>query len=204
MTGTFITLEGCDGVGKSTQIKQLADFLTQKGKKVLCTNEPQGEQLGKNLCAILKHDIQMTPMSEILLFTAARIEHARKVIKPALTQNIWVISDRYQDSTRAYQSILLNDTNEMTIFAQLEKYAFALCKPDISFILDMDVKTLTTRKHYQKDDLFENRGQSFMEKVRLEYHKIYQDNKHRCILINADQPSDKVTQDIIKKLEPLL
>lgn len=186
----FITLEGVDGIGKSTQLRRIARWLEQQGIKVRCTQEPSGGILGERLTQLLKHDVTMSPFSEALLFSAARIEHLTKLIVPTLKNGQWVLCDRYIHSTRAYQVYELS-MEERALYEQVESYCLAQAQPDMTFILDGE-----PHRSMALGDIFEERGSDYMKTIRERYQKMTD-----CIMIDANQATEKVTQDIIAHLE---
>ena len=186
----FITLEGVDGIGKSTQLQCIAQWLRQKGIKVCCTQEPLGGTLGKQLTQLLKHDVAMSPFSEALLFSAARIEHIMEVIVPALQNGQWVLCDRYIHSTRAYQVPELS-AKEKDLYERIESYCLTQAQPNMTFILDGE-----PHGSLALGDIFEERGSDYMKTIRERYQKMTD-----CVMIDGNQAADQVTQDIIAHLE---
>lgn len=186
----FITLEGVDGIGKSTQLRHIAQWLQQKNIEVCCTQEPAGGTLGKQLTQLLKYDGVMSPFSEALLFSAARIEHVREVIVPALKKGQWVLCDRFVHSTHAYQVPELS-AKEKALYEQIESYCLAQAQPNMTFILDGE-----PHGSLAMGDVFEKRGSDYMKMIRERYQKMTD-----CIMIDGNQAADKVTQDIIAHLE---
>ena len=186
----FITLEGVDGIGKSTQLQNIARWLKDKGIEVRCTQEPAGGILGERLTQLLKHDVAMSSFSEALLFSAARIEHVREVIVPALKNGQWVLCDRFVHSTRAYQVPELS-AKEKVLYERIESYCLAQVQPNMTFILDGE-----PYGSLALGDIFEERGSDYMRTIRERYQKMTD-----CIMIDGNQATDKVTQDIIAHLE---
>lgn len=132
--GKFITFEGGEGAGKSTQAKRLAERLERAGISVIVTREPGGTPVGEDVRELIMRDHPTDPVTELLLFAAARAEHVTSVIRPALDDGTWVISDRFMDSTRVYQGKLYG--LEPEFIAQLEKFTVAPDYPDLTLILD--------------------------------------------------------------------
>lgn len=186
----FITLEGVDGIGKSTQLRSIAQWLKQKNVDVCCTREPYGGALGKRLTQLLQYDVSMSPFSEALLFSAARMEHVREIIIPALKNRQWVLCDRYIHSTRAYQVPELS-AKEKALYEQIESYCLAQAQPDMTFILDGE-----PHGSLALGDIFEERGSDYMKTIKERYQKMTD-----CIMIDGNQAADKVTQDIIAHVE---
>lgn len=200
--GFFITLEGGEGTGKSTQISRLADMLKQQDYEVIVTREPGGTPEAEKIRNLLvqRDGGAWTPMAEILLFFAARNMHIETLIKPALAEGKIVISDRFTDSTRAYQSYGHGiDPDVIESMVQLTIGGF---EPDLTLILDMDVKAGLARagKRLEEDatqeDRFENMDISFHENLRQGFLEIAERYNERCVVINAEQSMDEVTEDI--------
>ena len=133
--GKFITLEGGEAAGKSTQAKRLAERLERAGVAVVVTREPGGTPVGEDVRELIMKDRPTDPMTELLLFAAARAEHVTSIIRPALDEGTWVISDRFIDSTRVYQGKLYG--LEPEFITQLERYTVAPDFPDLTLILDL-------------------------------------------------------------------
>src|SRR4030067_314607 len=151
----FITFEGIEGSGKSTQIKLLSDYLKAKGHSVLITAEPGGTDIGSKIRKLLlEPENHMDPLTELLLYNASRAEHVRKVIYPALMQGGVVICDRFTDSTTAYQGY--GRGMDITIIKTLNDVVVPELKPFITFLLDMDVQEGLRRNiGAKKEDRFE-------------------------------------------------
>jgi dTMP kinase len=194
--GLFISFEGGEGSGKTTQINRLADYLTKQGYSVTTTREPGGTPEGEAIRNVLvqREGGNWLPMSEVLLLYAARYMHVEKVIKPALAEGKIVISDRFADSTLAYQGYghgMYHDS-----IRAVEALTIGAFKPDLTYILDIDVKTglarsnkqLATQKGYEKtEDRFERMEIKFHERVRQGFLNIAKSDTARCRVINAKQ-----------------
>lgn len=200
--GLFITLEGGEGTGKSTQIKRLAEALTAQGHDVITTREPGGTPEAEKIRNLLVHRDggNWTPMAEILLFFAARNMHVETLIKPALADGKIVISDRFTDSTRAYQSYGHGmEPDIIESFVQLSLGGF---EPDLTFILDLDVKTGLGRAgtrlsdENSGEDRFEKLDTGFHERLRQGFLEIAEHNPERCAIIDADRSIDDIAQDL--------
>ena len=183
--GRFITLEGGEGAGKSTQIRHLARFLQDQGRQVVLTREPGGSpgaEILRNLVLHGGHD--WAPQAEILLHFAIRAEHIARTIRPALDRGDWVLCDRYYDSTMVYQGD--GQGGDRANIAQLS--AMMGLVPDLTLVLEVPVATslarLTTRG--QGADRYERLGAPFFETVRLGFRRIVADNPGRCVLVPAD------------------
>lgn len=209
MSGVFITFEGGEGSGKSLQLKRFAEYLTTKGKTVVQTREPGGTEVGKEIRRLLVEGDKdkFDELTELLLFYADRRIDLQKVILPALNDNKIVLSDRFNDSTIAYQyygSGKFSDTKIMDTLYQLVAGSF---KPHLTFLLDIDVKIGLERSFKKaqtmanKELRFENVDISFHERLRQGYLKLAQNEPERFIIINAADSIENVTQEIIQKFE---
>lgn len=201
MSGTFITLEGIDGSGKSTQSRLLAEHLTEIGQSVHLTREPGGAPGAEDIRRLLVEGDpdRWSPETEILLFTAARRDHLERTIAPKLTKGTTVISDRFADSTRVYQGATRGDLRQ--IVDQLHNLMIAR-EPDITFVIDMDPKTALTRglARGSGEDRFEDMGLAFQEKLRAGFQSLCAEFPDRCHLIDGNRDPDVVAQDIQSRL----
>ncbi len=200
MTALFITIEGTEGVGKTSNINFIADYLIQNKKNVLTTREPGGTALGENIRnLLLDPDNNISNDTELLLMFAARAQHLDEKIKPALANNTWVVCDRFTDATYAYQGG--GRGLPMDKIAILEQWVQSGLKPDITFLLDINVKTgLQRASNRSTPDRFEQEKVTFFEKVRDCYLARAKAEPERFIVINTDQPLDHVQNDIAKAL----
>ena len=208
MTSLFITFEGGEGAGKTTQIKRLAQKLTDKGYKVITTREPGGTPEAEKIRDLLvqRGGGQWSPLSETLMLFAARSLHVERVIKPALDNGHIVICDRFTDSTRAYQGY--GHGLDLNIIETLKDTVIGGLEPDVTFILDIDPKIGLGRSERrlasealdikQKEDRFESLNISFHEKLRQGFLQIAQQNKSRCFVMDASQSLNDVTQEVLK------
>ena len=193
----FITFEGIDGAGKSTHIAWFAEILRQRGIKVLLTREPGGTPLGESLREILLNH-PMHPETEAMLMFAARREHVEQVIKPALAQGVWVISDRFSDASFAYQGGGRGVNIEK--LAQLEHWVHADLQPDLTLLFDLPVEVARQRLSNNLIlDRFEQEKSNFFERVRQAYLTRYQRNPQRFALIDATRTPDEV-KEILEKV----
>lgn len=198
MAGRFITFEGGEGAGKSTQITRLRDRLEQFGHPVLVTREPGGSPLAEEIRSFILagHAKPLGPFAEALMFAAARIDHLDKTIKPALENGITVLCDRFADSTRAYQGS--SGAIAPEVIDDLERVALAGTKPDLTFILDLPAEIGLARagerqaRKGEGGDRFEDEALSFHQTLRLAYLAIAKSAPRRCAVINADQSPDEV------------
>lgn len=202
--GLFITFEGGEGTGKSTQIKLLAEFLAREDIPYLLTREPGGSPGGEEIRALLlKGSVdKWDKLTEMLLFTAARRDHLVKKIWPALNKGITVISDRFADSTKAYQGCGYGkDTQSINSVDSLYRMIAGDFKPDITFILDIDPKIGVARSQKRvgnDEQRFEEMDLSFHENLRDGFLQIAKADPKRCVVINANQSIENVHKDIVK------
>src|SRR5881397_625896 len=170
----FITFEGSEGCGKSTQVQRLAGHLDRLGIAYLLTREPGGTPIGETIRELLQfapHNSSMTPETELLLFEASRSQLVRELIKPALESGKCVIADRFFDSTTVYQGVARKlDRN---IVRQLNAFAVGDCVPDITFLLDVDLETAQSRMQQpRRPDRMEQQTVEFYEQVRDGYQEL--------------------------------
>lgn len=188
--GRFITFEGGEGSGKSTQIKMLAERLNGARLPTIVTREPGGSPGAE----VIRHLVLsgmgklLGPETESLLFAAARDDHVNEVIKPALAKGTWVLCDRFTDSTRVYQGKL--GKVDQKLLRAMERVTIGDLKPDLTFILDVPVavglQRAIKRRGTAVADRFEEEGLSFHEKLRDAYRQIAADDPKRCVLIDAN------------------
>ncbi|WP_290816537.1 dTMP kinase [Ferrovibrio sp.] len=200
--GHFITLEGGEGAGKSTQVKRLAAALSARGIEVVQTREPGGTPGAEDIRTLLvTGDLgRWDAMTETLLHYAARRAHVEKTVKPALARGIWVISDRFADSTMAYQGYAGSVGREAV--AALHKLVLGDFAPDLTLVLDLPVETGLARAKArmtgtgqapgQIEDRYERMGLAFHESLRAAFHEIARREPERCRLIDADGNPDQV------------
>ena len=196
--GLFITFEGIDGSGKSTQSKLLYDALNDLGISVIQTREPGGSigaEIIRSLLVSGDTD-RWSAETEILLFTAARRDHLEKTIQPALTKNQIVICDRFVDSTRVYQGVARADLRQTVD----ELHSIIIKKePDITFIIDTDPEKSLTRglARNSGEYRFEDFGLEFQKKLRNGFSELSKTEKSRCHLINGMRSKEEVSNDIL-------
>ena len=198
--GRFVSFEGGEGAGNSTQIKILADRLEAEGKRVIVTREPGGSPGAE----IIRHVVLsgmgklLGPEAETLLFAAARDDHVHAVIAPALEQGIWVLCDRFSDSTRAYQGRLGHVSPEL--LNAMERVTIGRLKPDLTVILDIPVsigmRRAAARRGNDVPDRFEAEGIAFHQGLRDAFRQIAADEPQRCVLIDANADSKIVSNNI--------
>jgi dTMP kinase len=197
-TGRFISLEGGEGTGKSTQVKRLAAALVAKGIKVLATREPGGAPGAEEIRKLMVEGEpgRWTPMTETLLAYAARADHVARTIGPALKQGRWVISDRFSDSTYAYQGI--GRGVERETIRRIDSVVLDDFAPDFTLILDLDAETGLSRanKRAGAENRFEKFGVAFHEKLRQAFLDIARRYPERCRVIDASGTEDQVADQI--------
>jgi len=203
--GLFITLEGGEGSGKTSQINLLSEYLTAQNHRVVTTREPGGTDEGESVRSLLvqRDGGDWNPMSEVLLLFAARIAHIEKVIKPALEDGKIVICDRFTDSTMAYQGY--GRGLEIYKIRSIQETAIGNFAPDITLILDIDVKVGLDRSnkrlaansgYEQTEDRFERMDIGFHEKLRNGFLDIAKNEAQRCHVIDASENIDNVFESI--------
>ena len=198
----FITFEGIEGSGKSTQLKLLSGYLKAKGLSVLTTEEPGGTKIGLKVREILlAPENSMNPLTELLLYNTSRAQHVREVIYPALMQGTVVICDRFFDSTVAYQGHARGI--DMAVIKTLNEIAAPDLKPFITFLLDMDVEEgLRRNVKARKRDRLELETVEFHKRVQEGYFEIAKEEPERVKIINASGSTEEVHKRIIEALEP--
>lgn len=202
--GLFITFEGGEGTGKSTQIKLFADYLAREGIPYLLTREPGGSEGAEEIRSLLlKGSVdKWDKMTEMLLFTAARRDHLVKKIWPAMDKGITVVSDRFADSTKAYQGCGYgSDEKTLQMVEDLYHMIAGDFKPDLTFILDIDPKigVMRSQKRVGNDEQrFEDMDLSFHKNLREGFLQIAKRDPQRCIVVNADQTIENVHKEIVK------
>ena len=200
--GLFITFEGIDGCGKTTQMNLLAQYLKNQGAEVLITREPGAKGLGEKIREILLHyDGEVSSKAESFLFLADRAQHIDKIVNPAIEQGKFVLCDRHTDSTIAYQGYGRGVDKEQLKF--LNNLATGDRKPDLTFVFDIDIETSMSRVGKEKDRM-ESSGIEFFEKVRQGYLEIAKLEPNRVKVIDASQTIEEISHrvtDLLKKKE---
>lgn len=207
MKGKFITFEGVDGAGKSTQIKLIADRLTAEGKAVVLTREPGGTGIAERVRNIvLDVGLQLSVRTEALLFMAARSEHVEQIIKPALMAGKVVLCDRFCDSTFVYQGLTQGKTvTELDSLRNLNLQATDGIMPDLTVVLDADPKELLLRRDTRGvTDRFENKGLDFQENLRAGFLALAQAEPQRIKVVNALDSVEAVNEQIFTLVKNLL
>lgn len=194
--GLFITFEGGDGCGKTTQIKLLDEYLRAKGYKTLLTREPGSKGLGIKLREILlNYDGEVSPVCESFLFLADRAQHVDCIIKPALEEGVIVLCDRHTDSTVAYQGY--GRGLDLEQIHNLNKIATSGLKPDLTIVLDVDVETSQKRVGAEKDRM-ESAGIEFFERVRNGFLKIAKEEPERVKVVDSTQTIEEIHEQILE------
>lgn len=194
--GLFITFEGADGCGKTTQIKLLDEYLRSKGYKTLLTREPGSKGLGEKLREILlNYDGEVSPVAESFLFLADRAQHVDCIIKPALENGIIVLCDRHTDSTLAYQGYGRGlDLDEIR---KLNKIATSGLKPDLTIVLDVDIETSQARVGAKKDRM-ESAGIEFFQRVRDGFLEIAKQEPERVKVISSADTIENIHKKVVE------
>jgi dTMP kinase len=198
--GKFITFEGGEGSGKSTQIKTLAKRLDTANMRAIVTREPGGSPGAEIIRHLLLSGMGklLGPEAETLLFAAARDDHVRTVIEPALDQGVWVLCDRFFDSTRAYQGRL--GQVSPGVLNAMQRVTIGDLKPDLTIILDIPVEVglqrAAARRGGSAPDRFEAENVKFHQDLRDAYKQIAAEDPQRCVLIDADADADTVAAGI--------
>ena len=205
----FITFEGIDGCGKSTQISLLDKTLRRKGLSVLPTREPGGTEIGQAIRDILLHvdNTHLTPLAELFLYAADRAQHVQEVVKPALAAGRWVICDRYFDATTVYQGVALEYYGRL--IEMLNREASIGLMPDITFLLDCPAEVGLERiakraKNDRKRDRFERKTLDFHLKIRYGYLTLANKHRDRFRVIDSSLTEDRVAGKIREVLSPYL
>jgi|SRR5882724_1406687 len=199
----FITFEGSEGSGKSTQAQRLAARLQRSGVPHLLTREPGGTPIGESIRDLLQfapHNSNMAPETELLLFEASRSQLVREVIKPALERGMCVIADRFFDSTTVYQGAARKLDPE--VIERLNAFVAGDCIPDITFVLDVDAATAESRmqREPRKPDRMEQQPAEFYERVREGYRDLAAHEPKRIVMIDGSGDADEIESEIWKNL----
>jgi dTMP kinase len=203
--GKFLTIEGTEGVGKSTNLTFVRDWLVARGIEVIVTREPGGTPLAEEVRSLLlsKRDEPVDETAELLLVFAARAQHLTQLIKPALARGAWVLSDRFTDATYAYQGGG-RGLSKATI-NQLEQLVQGDLRPDLTLILDIDVELGLNRARQRGElDRFESETIGFFERVRAAYRQRAESSPQRYALVDAGKTLPEVQAEIDSLLNKLL
>ncbi|WP_340691656.1 dTMP kinase [Hyphomonas sp.] len=204
--GRFITLEGGEGVGKSTLQHTLAERLEDAGFGVVTTREPGGTRLAERLRELALHPLDgetWSPMAEALLMNAARVDHLDKLIRPSLAKGLWVICDRFSDSTRVYQSV--GDGVPEDVLIAIETPVLGNTRPDLTLVLDAPPAATEARRKIrdERKDVFEMRPDTFHSAVRQAFLNLVTAEPDRVKLIDASQDAISVADDAWRDVQAL-
>lgn len=200
--GLFITLEGADGCGKTTQLNLLKEYLTSRGYEIVVTREPGGKGLGEKLREILlNYDGEVSDRCEAFLYLADRAQNIDTIIKPAINSGKIVLCDRHTDSSVAYQGY--GREQNIDNINMLNELAVNGVHPDLTVVFDIDTETSMARVGAEKDRL-ESAGIEFHKRVRNGYLEIAKKNPQRIKVVDASQTIEDVQRDVIKIVEGVL
>ena len=205
--GRFITFEGGEGCGKSTQVRRLKEALEAEGLEVIVTREPGGTWLGEQIRALLKDQDTDAPCdrAELLLFLASRAQQVKNVMRPALARGAWVISDRFSDSTMAYQGY--GRGLPLEVLRVANDFACEGLKPDVTFLLEVDPAMSALRIHKREEaththaDRIELAGDDFHERLRRGYAELAEAEPRRIVRIDANGTVDEVWERLWTSLK---
>ncbi|KQC07791.1 MAG: hypothetical protein APR62_05955 [Smithella sp. SDB] len=202
----FITFEGIEGSGKSTQIKLVAEYLSQKNVSLIVTQEPSGTEIGRKIGGILfdRKNNNMCEKTEMFLFCAARAQHVRDVIMPALKQGKIVLCDRFSDATYAYQGA--GRGLDEKFIGLVNDYSSMLLKPDLTLLFDLPVEVGLQRANKRNDNLkesssidrFEKETLDFHKKIRAGYLRLLKNDPDRFCLIDANRDVNTIQNEVRK------
>ncbi|HMV54492.1 MAG TPA: dTMP kinase [Rhodocyclaceae bacterium] len=203
MRGRFITVEGIDGAGKSSQIAHIVELLRSRGLEVVSTREPGGTRLGERLRELLLHE-PMNLETEALLMFAARREHVAQVIEPALARGAWVVCDRFSDATFAYQGS--GRGLDLHKIAQLEDWVHGKLQPDLTLVFDLAPEVAAGRlaRAGNAPDKFEREQTGFFARVRAAYQARAANDPKRVRLVDADRLPQAIRGDVEALVRGLL
>jgi len=205
MTGIFISLEGLDGCGKSTQAAKLTEWLRSRGKSVLNIREPGGCSISEQIRSLLlnKKNSEMDAKTELLLYFSARAQLVQEIIAPALAQDKVIVADRFGWATFAYQGY--GRKMDLDQIAQLKNIACGDIWPDYSFLLDIPLELMKTRLDNPENwDRMESSGDAFFNRTRQGYLEIAKKNPNTFTIIEGHEPIDKVFEQIKEKVKQFL
>lgn len=203
--GRFISFEGPDGAGKTTQLRLLASRLEAVGRRVLCTREPGGTPLGEQLRALIlpRDDTTNDPVAELLLLNAARAQLVAQVIRPALADGVIVLADRYADATLAYQGY--GRGGDLAELRAVIAIATRGLQPDRTFLLDMSIEASLGRLAARgAENFFDRMGSDFRQRVRNGFLALAQAEPQRWVVINGAQSVDEVAQGVWDGVQSIL
>jgi len=208
VSGLFLSFEGGEAAGKSVQAARLAESLGTGGREVLLTREPGGTPFAERIRDVLLHarEVDLTPEAQALLFSAARSQHTRDVIRPALAAGKVVVADRYFDSTLAYQGYGLGA--DLDGLRAVTRFAVGSLAPQRTFLIDVPVAVtlsrLGTRSGTARWDRFHGDDRAFYDRVRDGYLRLAAAEPGRFVVVDGDRPEDMVAADIRRQVDQLL
>ena len=197
----FIVFEGGDGSGKSTQVYSLLRRLRRRNVNVLCTHEPGGTPLGQTLRRLLKQGDPIPPISELMLFEAARAQLVDKVIRPFLKSGGVIIADRFTSSTTAYQGY--GRGLDLEMIERLNQEATGGLQPDLTVLLDVPVETALARKNGSADN-FDDAPMDFHRKIRRGYCELAAANSDRWLVLDGQRKAEDLSRDIWAKVQTIM
>ena len=203
----FITFEGIEGCGKTTQIRRLKRSLLKRGIPCLATFEPGGTEVGKKIRKILldSRNIALLPLAELMLYEADRAQHVQEVVRPALRRGLWVLCDRFFDATVVYQGFARGQDEKMIRF--LNERATQGLVPEVTFLLDCPVElglARATARNNKGQDRFEREKMAFHRKIREGYLDLSRKHPKRFVVIDATAGRDAVEKKIFERIQRLL
>ena len=200
--GKFITFEGCDGCGKSTQLKKLSEYLEKNGVAHIFTREPGGGKISEDIRAILLNgkNTEMTDECEALLYAAARVQHLSDRVEPALKEGKLVICDRYVDSSFAYQAFARGLGEDF--IGKINAYALENYLPDVTIFIDLSAEDAFRRKHgADENDRLEQAGLAFHNKVYNGYKTLAEKYPERIVCVDGKKTPDEIFADVVTVLK---
>ncbi len=200
----FITFEGPDGAGKTTQIRLLENYLSMIGVDLIATRQPRGTEVGKQIAHVIleMHQLQMNARTELFLYAADRSQHVEEVIRPALARGTWVLCDRYVDSSLALQGA---GGAPLELIEQVNRLATGGLEPDLTFLLDLPPEETLNRIAQRGDrpDRIESKGYAFHKRVREIYLQLAQQHP-RYVTIDAQQTVEQIEKAIRREVELMI
>lgn len=200
----FVSIEGIDGSGKTEQVRLLVEHLRSAGRAVLQTKEPDGGRLGAEVRDMLtRADRQLAPAEQLLLVSAARYDHVRSVIRPALAEGRWVVSDRFVDSTYAFQVAVADDLHQL--FRSVRDVVVGTTFPDLTIVLDISPEVARARRAKRRDGVLDpEEALRDFGIIRSALIALVHEEPDRCRIVDADGSLDDVANDIWQLVTPML
>ena len=201
-SGKFITVEGIDGCGKTTQAEFIVDGLVDAGLSAKLVREPGGDPISESIRKLLLHaEESMSDRAEALLMIASRAQLTDKIILPQIINGSWVVADRYADSTLAYQGG--GRGLSVQSLDSINQFGTYTLKPDLTFFIDISIDVANSRMRVERDRI-EKEGNEFQQRVREQYLKLHESDPNRFILINGEQSVDNVRKEIWTHIKKIL